>query len=158
MLVVSSFLFSLVVFFFFFFLLGLVQGLGAEAALQHLEGLRVHAVPASCFLFYVSLSFHFLLVVFSYMTSSFLCICLFCTFIPCICWLRWRALTRLPQHDGTAFQRRLRSLGSRLLRARAVLLRGNRGLEYGIPRLHYPINARRFPNISGDLCNKTGFL
>ena len=34
-----------------------------------------------------------------------------------------------------------------------------RELEYRIPRLHYPINSRRFPEIFGDLCkNKTSFL
>ena len=32
-------------------------------------------------------------------------------------------------------------------------------LEYRIPRLHSPVNSRRFPEIFGDLCkNKTSFL
>ena len=32
-------------------------------------------------------------------------------------------------------------------------------LEYRIPRLHSPVNSRRFPEISGDVCkNKTSFL
>ena len=34
-----------------------------------------------------------------------------------------------------------------------------RELEDGIPRLHSPINSRRFPEMFGDFCkNKTSFL
>ena len=33
-----------------------------------------------------------------------------------------------------------------------------RELEYRIPRLHSPVNSRRFPETFGDVCNKTGFL
>ena len=34
-----------------------------------------------------------------------------------------------------------------------------RELEYRIPRLHSPVDSRRFPEIFGDFCkNKTSFL
>ena len=36
---------------------------------------------------------------------------------------------------------------------------GKRELEYRIPRLHYPVKSRRFPEMSGDcFTNKTSFL
>ena len=34
-----------------------------------------------------------------------------------------------------------------------------REVEYRIPRLHYPVNSRRFPETFGDFCrNETSFL
>ena len=40
-----------------------------------------------------------------------------------------------------------------------ALSANKRELEYGIPRLHSPVNSRRFPDIFGDFCeNKTVFL
>ena len=57
-----------------------------------------------------------------------------------------------PDFIDTGMHTNLRAL----LREVSVI---KRELEYRIPRLHFSVNSRRFPNIFEDFCkNKTSFL